>query len=168
MRHLFPILLAVAGAMAAATTSAASPLGVWLTEDNQGAVEIFACGDKLCGRLVWIDESEPPPGAVGPPVDLHNPDPALRQRPLCGLVILQNFVPSEDKLNHEGTIYNPEDGQTYSARFMLENNSTLKLRGYVLLPLLGRSQHWRRAPAEFSERCAATTAKTAQRDTAAP
>ncbi len=130
------------------------PTGVWLTEDGKAAVAVQACGPALCGRLVWIDERRPPPGAPpGPPVDAFNPDPTLRDRPLCGLEMLAGFEPQEPELWTGGTVYNPEDGRTYRARLRLVGPDVLELRGYVLIPLLGRTQIWTRAGADFHWRC---------------
>ena len=66
-------------AMVAATQPGASPEGRWLTEKKNGIVEIFRCsgGDVLCGRLVWFRLK---PGDS--PLDLTNPDPKQRNRPL--------------------------------------------------------------------------------------
>ena len=44
-----------------------------------------------------------------------------------------------------GTILDPESGKIYHATLALENNgATLRVRGYVGLPLLGRTEIWRR------------------------
>jgi uncharacterized protein (DUF2147 family) len=44
----------------------------------------------------------------------------------------------------DGSIYSPREGKTYSASIKLRDDGTLKLRGYVLLPLFGKSQVWTR------------------------
>src|SRR5437868_1167642 len=66
--------------------------GRWLTQGKSAVVEIYPCGDvALCGRLVWfrIEPTDPDPQTV----DIHNPTPALRTRPLCGLVFMWDFQP---------------------------------------------------------------------------
>ena len=60
------------------------PQGVWLI-DNEVAVQIFDCSNLLCGRIVWLSIPRDPQGRLV--LDKKNPDPALRQRPLCGLTI---------------------------------------------------------------------------------
>src|SRR5262245_50159095 len=42
-----------------AQTSAAPPsppplIGVWYDDTGQGAIELSPCGDRLCGRVVWL------------------------------------------------------------------------------------------------------------------
>ena len=41
-----------------------------------------------------------------------------------------------------GTIYDPQSGNTYSSTMELQDENTLVVRGYVLLPIFGRSQTW--------------------------
>ena len=47
-------------------------------------------------------------------LDKKNPDPALRQRPLCGLTIFWALRPAGPDRWTDGGFYNPDDGQTYS------------------------------------------------------
>ena len=61
----------------AAAARAESPIGMW--ETGESHVEIYNCGDLLCGRIVALDE---PLNADGKPkTDVNNPDPALTTRP---------------------------------------------------------------------------------------
>jgi uncharacterized protein (DUF2147 family) len=116
--------------------------GPWLTESKRGVVDIFPCGDKVCGKLVWMIE---PIRRGAPAVDDYNPTPELRQRPLCGLVMLGDFHETAPKHWEDGWIYDPDSGKTYRANMTLEENGMLRLRGYVGIPLFGESQHWTRA-----------------------
>ena len=44
-----------------------------------------------------------------------------------------------------GDIYDPESGKTYSSFFIhLKDKNTLKVRGYVGISLLGRTEIWTR------------------------
>jgi uncharacterized protein (DUF2147 family) len=43
-----------------------------------------------------------------------------------------------------GTIYDPDSGRTYSCRFELLEQDRLKVRGFLGLSLLGRTQVWTR------------------------
>ena len=45
-------LLAAGGA--AAQGPAADVTGLWIDHTGQGAVEIAPCGDRICGRVVWL------------------------------------------------------------------------------------------------------------------
>jgi hypothetical protein len=65
--------------------------GRWLTENGDGAIELYDCADKLCGRLVWMKQ---PLDKNGQPLtDVRNATPELRTRRLCGLAVLGDLRP---------------------------------------------------------------------------
>jgi len=45
-----------------------------------------------------------------------------------------------------GTIYDPNNGKTYSCKLKLTGPDTLKVRGYIGISLIGRSETWKRQP----------------------
>ena len=120
-------------------------LGYWLTEEGQSQIEIYKKGDyQYYGKIVWLDEPFEEDGSAK--LDDENPDRALRSRPLLGLEILKGFSYDASKGEWSGgTIYDPENGRTYSAYMRLDGNNTLRMRGYVMgMRFLGRSTHWTR------------------------
>jgi len=149
---LLPLLIAQPGFVGAQATAegkigagvaAEAPLGRWLTDGGKSQVEIKKCGETLCGEIVWL--KEPNNEAGEPQTDERNPDEAMRDRPILGLRLLSGFVRDGGKEAwRDGKIYNPEDGKTYSATMTLEKPDRLKVRGYVGLPLFGKSQIWSR------------------------
>ncbi|HUO85841.1 MAG TPA: DUF2147 domain-containing protein [Thermoanaerobaculia bacterium] len=155
---LAALLLAVATALAlAAVAPAATPsgadavLGTWRTEaGEQGGrarVEISRQGGRFVGTIVALEEPNFPADherAGQPKVDLENPDPAKRERPIAGLRILSGFTWAGDAEWTGGTIYDPANGKTYKARMRLADRDTLDVRGYVGVPLFGRTTTWKR------------------------
>lgn len=133
---LLTALLTTRGAQADA------PEGRWLTQDKDGVVEIYHCGEVLCGRLLWfrMQSLHDNPQAL----DIHNPTVGLRNRPLCGLVILSGFRPEGQDRWTGGSAYDPESGHTYSGNITLEPDGHLSLRGYIGISLFGRSEEWTR------------------------
>lgn len=114
----------------------------WFTKDNKSKVQIYKCGEMICGKFVWL--KEPLDDSGKPKIDKNNEDEDQRGKPIIGLVMLKDFVEDMHD-NHKwvgGTIYDPENGKTYSSQMTLENDSTLNVRGYVGIPLFGRSQEW--------------------------
>ncbi len=105
-------------------------LGTYLNEKQTAHVEIFKDGGAYFGRIVWHKENRK---------DYKNPDPALQDRPLVGLVFLKDFVydPEEQEWD-SGEVYAPDDGKTYSGYLWLEDG-VLKMRGYVGISLFGRT-----------------------------
>ena len=124
---------------------AGTAIGVWATEGGKSHVAITKCEEetKLCGHIIWLKEPLNDEGK--PRHDANNPDVAVQARPIIGLPLLANFVPGdEDDVWSDGTIYNPEDGEIYSCTMSLLDANTLKVRGYVGLPLFGKTQVWTR------------------------
>lgn len=151
---IWRLVLALTGVALTAVAAHAQPsqpsvFGRWLSQDKDGVIEISICGDgTACGRLAWFRPS-PEDADKPPPVDEHDPDPALRGRPLCGLVILGGFKPKSDRDWVDGWVYDPENGKTYHATMRLARNDTLRLRGYIGIPLFGQTQVWTRAAPEI-------------------
>ncbi len=142
MRALAFAILVLLPAAARADTGAASPVGRWLTEGGTSHVEIYRCGEALCGRIAWLRE---PIGKDGKPKrDSKNPDPARRAQTIEGLTFLWNFAAKAPGEWDGGRVYNPLDGDTYRARMRMLPDGRLELRGYVVLPLFGGSQRWER------------------------
>jgi uncharacterized protein (DUF2147 family) len=86
--------------------SAGGPEGVWLI-DSKVAVQIFNCRGLVCGRVVWLRKPHDPAGGLVR--DLKNPDPALRQRLVCGLTVFWALQPSGPNEWKGGWFYNPDD-----------------------------------------------------------
>jgi uncharacterized protein (DUF2147 family) len=116
-------------------------LGTWLTTDGKAHIEIFQCGDLYCGKIVWLSE---PLESGQPKHDKENPDQALRDRPILGLVLMRDFNYEGDATWSGGMVYDPESGDEYQGKMTLKDPMTLDLRGYILLPLFGRTERWTR------------------------
>jgi uncharacterized protein (DUF2147 family) len=96
----------------------------------------------LCGKIVWFRW---PNDAQGLPlVDFKNTDPALRTRPLLGLTVLYGLRRADERTWEGGKIYNPDDGEDYQAQMSIQDDGTLRVRAYVLLPLFGSTFIWTR------------------------
>lgn len=142
--HLLLCVMVGFALLPAGAALAADPLGVWVTEGGKSHVEIVPCADKLCGSIVWLREPLNDEGVEK--TDRNNPDEGLRQRPILGLPLLTGFTANGEADRWDGgKIYNPEDGEIYSCTLTLVDGATLKVRGYVGLPLFGKTQIWTRS-----------------------
>jgi uncharacterized protein (DUF2147 family) len=107
-----------------------------MTPDHS-IVSIYSCGpQRVCAKLVWTRD----PGAK----DDNNPIASLKLRPLCNLQIGKDFVMTDATHAKDGTIYDPDSGNTYTGS-VVASNSELKVRGYVGFALFGRTEVWHRA-----------------------
>lgn len=64
-----------------------------------------------------------------------------KDKPIIGLVIIENIKEDGNEFNG-GTILDPENGETYKCYLKLETKNKLKVRGYLGVPLFGRTQFW--------------------------
>jgi uncharacterized protein (DUF2147 family) len=99
--------------------------GVWMLNDGKVTVRITPCGASLCGAIVGL--AKPLNKQGHPKVDRKNPNASLRNRPLMGLTILANMRPAGEN-QWKGTIYNADDGKTYSS-YMNLSGRNMKVRG---------------------------------------
>jgi uncharacterized protein (DUF2147 family) len=115
-------------------------LGKWNTQNKDAQVEIFKEGNAYHGKMVWLKE---PTENGKPKVDKNNADKSKRQRPILGLRLLKDFV-HKGKTWEDGTIYDPQNGKTYSCIIKLADKNTMEVRGYVGISAFGRTVEWTR------------------------
>ena len=119
-----------------------TPVGRWLTQDKEAVIAIEPCGNALCGRIVGVT--------------LDHPDDALpldnEGRSQCGLTIIRGGVPDGER-TWTIRITDPRDGKIYRARMWLDEQRSLHVRGYIGIPLLGRTQVWTPFEAAIGENC---------------
>lgn len=108
--------------------------GYW-REPSGSVLRIALCGHELCVDIAALNHGN---RAF---TDAHNPDPRLRNRPLCGLRIGEGFTEVDPQHARGGHLYDPKSGRTYSGQMTAEGN-LLNLRGYVGLPIFGRTETW--------------------------
>ena len=130
----------VAAPLQAANDPAAPVLGRWLTEGSDGVFLIARCDDRLCGWLVGMRYT----GSM--PLDVWH-------RPQCNQALLTKFRPADDPGHWAGSILDPDNGHTYQATIWSPEPGVLKLRGYVLLPMLGETQRWTRYHGTIGANC---------------
>lgn len=140
---LHPVLLMfVAGT---ALAQGGTPLGRWITESGNLEIEIAPCAPPpagmsvLCGKVVQVlaNRSMSGPGQEMQPADT---------RPALGMTLLTGLQAAGEGV-YEGTIYNRENAKHYSVKLTPAEPAQLLVRGYVGLPLFGKTQVWRRPDA---------------------
>jgi len=81
--------------------------------------------------------------------DIHNPEKALRQHPLQGMILGDGFYQQDDALVG-GKIYDPGSGNIYRAELKPTADGMLEVRGFLGISLFGRTMHWHRAEPFFA------------------
>jgi uncharacterized protein (DUF2147 family) len=124
--------------------AADSPVGYWTTIDDDGKtpssiIQIYPRGKKLFGKVVrLINPREKDPKCTAC-------DGARKNQRILGMEILRDFEQDDDEWSG-GYILDPRNGTEYKCYMELQDGGKrLKVRGYVGIALLGRTQHWQRA-----------------------
>ena len=118
-----------------------SPVGRWKTiDDATGKVKSIVAIREQNGKLFGTIELLFDPPVPHPTCYLCSGD--LKDRPLVGLRVLWGFAQDGGKWSG-GQVLDPENGRIYRASLSLEDGGKkLRLHGYFLIPVLGRTEHW--------------------------
>ena len=115
-----------------AQAASADPTGIWRKAkqgERPGKMQVFRCGSSkrlLCVKIVWLQN---PLDSKGKPLhDVRNENPSMRARPIMGLPLVNGMQPVSAN-QWKGSIYNPEDGNTYSATLTLVSRNQIHLKG---------------------------------------
>lgn len=124
-------------------------LGVWFNQEKDAKIEIVKCGEKYCGKIVWLKEPNYPEGSKEgvsgtQKLDHNNPREDRKRVPVLGLQIVHDFAYTGDNRWKDGKVYDPKNGRTYSGKLTLVSPNQLNLRGFIGISLLGRTDVWTR------------------------
>lgn len=122
----------------AQTNNDSEVFGYWLTANERSVIKTEPCANdatKLCGHVHWIIDG-------GMQYDTKNPDETKRTQPMCRLPILTDFKKQSQDTWGDGKIYKADEGDTYNATAQLLPSGKLLVRGYIGMPLFGKSQQW--------------------------
>jgi uncharacterized protein (DUF2147 family) len=124
-----------------------TPVGTWKTVDDatkteKSLVRIAESGGVLTGKIEKLLDPATKADAVCDKCSDERKD-----KPLVGLSIITGVKKSTSAADlwDGGHILDPGDGKTYKVRLSpIDGGKKLEVRGYVGMPLLGRTQTWLR------------------------
>lgn len=123
----------------------ASPAGLWKNIDDatgkpRALIRITESNGTLQGRIEKVFPA--PNESQNPKCDKC--EGANKDAPVIGLVILSGLKKDGDEYAG-GQILDPDNGNTYRSKVQLtDGGKKLSVRGYLGVPMLGRSQTWLR------------------------
>jgi uncharacterized protein (DUF2147 family) len=132
---MHPARAVASDAWAVSTQQPDAIVGEWLVQDKDGRIRFVKAADgTYMGIASW---------AADPKKDTNNPDPKMRDRDNVGSIIIWHLR-YDDGEYVDGYCYNPRDGRTYRIKSEVLDGETMKIRGYLAIPLLGQTQQWTR------------------------
>ena len=116
--------------------------GVWVTQDDETGVKksevtIYWENDKLYGKITKLLLPEDQGKKC---VECKGED---RGKPIEGMIIVRDLVYVDDNFE-DGTIMDPKSGKVYDCYIVMEDDNTLRVRGFLGFSILGRTQIWER------------------------
>jgi len=126
-----------------------SAVGLWKTIDDHSGkpkalVRISEANGEYSGKIEKLFRG--PDEDQNPKCD-KCPD-ARRDQPIIGMTILSGMKPEDGSASEYGggEILDPTEGKVYKSKMTLaDGGAKLDVRGYIGVPLLGRTQTWVRA-----------------------
>ncbi len=142
MKVLFIVATCVVACCTPLTTHGA-PLvfGEWITADGEALLSLNASERSLTVELLSVAAPLTLNDETPRKLDRNNPDSAMRNRPLAGLVLGSLANGPGDGL-WRGRLYDPSRGKTYRVEVRLINPDVLRVRAYVGVKALGRTMLW--------------------------
>ena len=130
-------------AISPAFADTTSPTGLWKNIDDEtgkpkALIRITDNNGVLTGQIekLFRDANED----QNPKCDKC--EGARKDQPIIGITILSNLKKDGDEYNG-GEILDPNNGKVYKSKLHLtDGGKKLSVRGYIGVPMLGRSQTW--------------------------
>lgn len=120
-----------------------SPIGLWRNIDDhtgksKALIRISDAGSEFQGRIETLFlESDKDQNPL-----CKKCEGTLKDQPILGMTILSGFKLNDSEYSG-GTIVDPDNGKSYKSKMSLaEDGKKLIVRGYIGIPLFGRSQTW--------------------------
>jgi uncharacterized protein (DUF2147 family) len=131
----------------AAQAQQASPAGLWKTIDDatkkeKSLVRIVESAGAFSGKIEKLLDPTSKPDAV---CDKCTDD--RKDKPILGMTIITGVKQSASAADlwDGGHILDPNDGKVYKVRLSpTDGGKKLDVRGYIGMPMLGRTQTWLR------------------------
>ncbi len=146
MRSFFQVaVLAAAMSLPSAWADDASPVGLWKNVDDvtgkpKAMIRITEEQGALVGRIEKLFRA--PDMEQNPKCDKC--EGARKDQPVVGMVFMSGLKKDGSDYNG-GEILDPDNGKVYRSKItLIDGGRKLSVRGYVGVPMFGRSQVWLR------------------------
>ena len=118
-------------------------IGHWQVVNSDGSpggkVDTYLVEGKLFGRVTEVRPWRTPRDVC----DKCSGD--YKNQLILGMLLMRNFHAEGDDWV-DGTVVDPENGKEYKGKIWAVGTDKLKMRGYIGISLLGRTESWVRLP----------------------
>jgi uncharacterized protein (DUF2147 family) len=120
-------------------TSGDSILHTWQTREKDGKIQMFKSGNTYYAKMLYGKQLFEADGKTYKR-DIHNPDPALRDRELKDYVLITGLTYQDGKWTG-GKIYNFQDGNSYDVLIEIQG-PVMNMRVYKGVTMFGKTLKW--------------------------
>ncbi len=100
-------------------------VGVWFTDDKTSKIQIYKNENQYFGKIIWLAALES--------------KEELKLKPKIGYQIFRKFTFEGKNVWSGGQVSDPRSGMTVSGKMTLKNENTLNVRGYLGMPMFGKT-----------------------------
>jgi uncharacterized protein (DUF2147 family) len=140
---LLGMVAAWSGAAQQLSPKLQSAIGHWQVVNSDGSkggkVDTYLVNGKLFGKVTAVRPGRTPKDTC------DKCSGEYKNQPILGMVLMRDFHPDGDDWV-EGTVVDPENGKEYKGKIWAVGNDALKMRGYIGISILGRTESWVRLP----------------------
>ena len=141
MKKLFYTLLFVFCGSFLFAQSADALIGTYLKADGKSKIEFFKSGDTYSGKIVWLQNPNDEKG--NPKKDVKNPDKALRDRPLIGLVNITGLKYEGEGKYTGGKAYRPAEGDEAKFKVKVNSDGSITVTG-TIAAIFSKTETWKK------------------------
>jgi uncharacterized protein (DUF2147 family) len=140
---LFGLLAAGSAPAQQLTPKLQNAIGHWQVVNSDGSpggkVDTYLENGKLFGRVTEVRPGRTPKDVCG------KCGGEYKNQLILGMVLMRDFHPEGDDWV-DGIVVDPENGKEYKGKIWAVGKDALKMRGYIGISLLGRTESWVRIP----------------------
>nr|WP_299417031.1 DUF2147 domain-containing protein [uncultured Emticicia sp.] len=135
MKNIFLILIGLfyIANLQAQTPKADQILGDWISPDKDLIVRCYKENNHYFGKVIWFKKYN-----NDARIDAIDDSKGIPESKWLNTIVMNKFVFDKDEWT-DGTIFQLKTGKSYSAFVKMKNENTLRLTGYILLPIFSES-----------------------------
>lgn len=145
MKYLILLIFTVISSVSIAQNSPDAIVGKWMAIPKKNLiVEVYKSGNQYRGKIVWFNDNDDKTKPMNTRLDEKNENPALRNRKVLGLEVLNNMVYNVKNNRWEnGKIYDAKSGKTYNSSASIKD-TTLQVRGFWHFEFIGMNMNFKK------------------------
>jgi uncharacterized protein (DUF2147 family) len=112
--------------------------GKWESTDKEVEIKVYMVDNEFKAEIIGFSNTE------GKPMDywkdVHNPDPALRDRKILGMSVLSGLkYNAVTDMWEGGMVYDSQHGKDWNASATVDKKGMLRVRGYWHFKFIGHT-----------------------------